>query len=197
MKTLYIIIFVFISGCNTSTNTDKQETQAQEEPTVKNSIDNASKITLEKELFGSWILLLKQADTSSFEIINPCNGSAGIIDFGTEVSISSGQDAMIFSLFSFTRGMIQVIGTDKQEYSINYRLTDDANYIDIIPDDDFPTSQLFGNFERVSFDSLLTYTGTKDTLHFVKKPENWREFFAEKGINQVFLPCDEDLFDEY
>jgi len=194
MKIIYIIIFASILGCCTSTNSDNNEIQKEEEPIVKNNIETPPKITLDKELLGSWTLLLKQSDTSNFEIINPCNGSAGSINFSSEVSISSGQEAMSFNLFSFTKGKVQVVVYDK-EHTINYHLTDDANYLDIIPNNDFPTAFLFGNFYRASFDSLLANTGTKDTLHFVKWPENGREFVAEQGINQIFLPCDEDIFD--
>lgn len=194
MKILYVMIFTSILGCTTSTNTDKPEVQNQEEPPIQKKIDKPAKIVLDKELIGSWILLLKQSDTSNFEIINPCNGSAGGISFSEEVSISSGQEAMYFNIFGFTKGKIQVVDNDK-EHTINYLSTDDANYLDIIPEDDFPTSYLFGNFERTSFDSLLSNTRTKDTLHFIRQPENWREFFAEQGINQVYLPCDEDIFD--
>lgn len=196
MKILYIMIFASVLGCSTSTNSDEQEAQKVDELIVKDDIINTPIIELERELLGSWTLLLKQSDTSKFEIINPCNGSAGSIDFNSEVSISSGQEAMVFNLVNFTKGEIQVVGTDKQEHSINYQLTDNANYLKIIPENDFPTSYLFGNFERASFDSLLTNTGTKDTLRFIKRTEDWREFIAEQGINMVFLSCDEDMFDE-
>lgn len=178
-------------GCGNSNNSQRDEIQIKQEVVVEEIVKKPVEVILPESLLGEWVLLLKQSNTSNYEIINPCNGSAGMLTISPEFLVSSGQEAASFKVELLNKNTIQMQGG----HSFKYQINNDPNFLNIIPINDFPTSNLFGNFDRVLFDSLLTNTGTKDTLHFIKRPDNWREFFTEKDITQMFLPCDEDMFD--
>lgn len=191
MNYFYFIIALMLIGCGNSNNSQRDEIQIKQEVVVEEIVKKPVEVILPESLLGEWVLLLKQSNTSNYEIINPCNGSAGMLTISPEFLVSSGQEAASFKVELLNKNTIQMQGG----HSFKYQINNDPNFLNIIPINDFPTSNLFGNFDRVLFDSLLTNTGTKDTLHFIKRPDNWREFFTEKDITQMFLPCDEDMFD--
>lgn len=194
MNYFYGTIALLMIGCGKSNKSESDATQTSQEVVVEETVaEKPIEVVIPESLSGEWILLLKQSDTSNYEIMNPCNGSAGMLAISSDIIVSSGQEAASFKVELLNSNTIQIQGG----YSFKYIINNDPNFLNIISINDFPTSNLFGNFDRVSFDSLLAFTGAKDTLHFIKRPDNWREFLAEKGINQVYLPCDEDMFDEY
>lgn len=192
---LAALLFVGIA-CSTSKKQPEQLDEGLLETEALGELDKeVKKETFPPNLLGEWQLLLKQSDTPKFEIINPCNGSAGLLRFDAELTISSGQEAMSFRIKEIGSKQLKVEGNNNENNSFKYEISKDSAYLNIIPAQDFPTAYLFGNFSRAIFDSLLSNTGTKDTLRFIRHRANWNEFLAKKGINQVYLDCDEDLFD--